>query len=173
MNRALTTLIWFSLTLFVSLGLYHTSYRVEELDRQLRGLNSEIEAEQRNLHVLKAEWVYLANPARIEEAARKHLDLKPTAPQQVTGMNKISRLVPTQAEVVAQAQTQARTPRAVASATPRPAAHRPKMASEETGRLNSHLVFQAAATAQDLSASNSLRLVDDKTFALANSGTEQ
>lgn len=171
MNRALTTLIWFSLTIFVSVGLYHTSYRVEELDRQLRGLNSEIEAEQRNLHVLKAEWVYLANPARIEEEARKHLELKPTMPQQVTGLNKISRLVPTQAELVAKAQTSAR--RDVANVAPRPAAHRPKIASEESGRINTHLVIQAAGTDRDLPAGNSLRLVEDKTFALANSGTEQ
>ena len=75
MTRASMTLFWFSLTIFVSLGLYHTSYRVEDLGRQLRSLNADIEAEQRNIHVLKAEWVFLSNPARIESAARKHLDL--------------------------------------------------------------------------------------------------
>ncbi|MDD3183286.1 MAG: hypothetical protein PHD48_10865 [Alphaproteobacteria bacterium] len=171
MTRASTTLIWFSLTLFVSLGLYHTSYRVEELDRQLRGLNTEIEAEQRNLHVLKAEWVYLANPSRIEDAARKHLDLKPTLPRQVTGMNKISRLIPTHAEVVA--KTTRSVSRRIASLAPRPAAHRPKVADEETGRLNSHLFIQTAQTTRTLPDDHSLRMGEDNTFTLANSGTEQ
>ncbi len=173
MTRASTTLIWFSLTLFVSLGLYHTSYRVEELDRQLRALNNEIEAEQRNLHVLKAEWVYLANPTRIENAARKHLDLKPTVPQQVTGVQKISRLVPTVEEARSAAKTQPASTQAVANLAPRPAAHKPKMAQEEAGRINTRLVIQTAGTMQDLAAEHPLHLVEDKTLALANSGAEQ
>lgn len=173
MTRASTTLIWFSLTLFVSLGLYHTSYRVEELDRQLHGLNDQIEAEQRNIHVLKAEWVYLSNPARIEEAARKHLDLKPTQPQQVTRLNKISRYIPTQAEASTRPATAA--PRAIASLTPRIAKHRPKVATEETGRLNTRMIIQTADTTQDLAHSAPFRLErdGDTTYALANSGTPQ
>lgn len=173
MTRASTTFVWFSLTLFVSLGLYHTSYRVEELDRQLRAINSEIEAEQRNIHVLKAEWVYLANPSRIESAARKHLDLKPTAPTQVTSVQKISRLIPTQEEAVRIAKTESAASRTVANAAPRPAAHKPRIAAEEDGRLNTRLVIQTAGTMQDLAQTTSLRLVEDKTIALANSGAEQ
>ena len=92
MSRAQTLLIWFSLTLVVSLGLYHTSVRVQELSRNLRTLNREITQEQRNIHVLKAEWVYLSNPARIEAEAKKHLKLAPTKPQQIADATALKKL---------------------------------------------------------------------------------
>ena len=169
MTRASSTLIWFSLTLFVSLGLYHTSYRVEELDRQLRALNSEIQAEQKNIHVLKAEWVFLSNPARIEDAARKHLGLKPTAPQQVTGLNKISQIAPTRKELLAKAKT-AGTYTAYA---PRPAAHSPKVAADEAGRLNTRMVIQKAEATPELPIDDAYQLADESRVALANPGHEQ
>jgi len=170
MTRASTTLFWFSLTILVSLGLYHTSYRVENLGHQLRSLNADIEAEQRNIHVLKAEWVFLANPARIETAARKHLDLKPTTPQQVTRLGKISALLPTVNESVANAAAAAHP---VASLTPHAAAPRPKAVAEESGRLNTRLVIQKTASAETLPPTASLRMAEDNSFALANSGTDQ
>ncbi|MGE4352312.1 MAG: cell division protein FtsL [Bdellovibrionales bacterium] len=170
MTRSSTILIWFSLTLFVSLGLYHTSYRVEELDRQLRGLNTQIETEQKNIHVLKAEWVYLANPARIEEAARKHLELQPTSPTQVTRLSKISQLVPMRS--ASGTQTASANTHAIANLRQRHAAHKPKIATSETGRINTHLIFRK--TAQDSYAQpTSLRLVKDETVALADPGTVQ
>ena len=168
MTRASTTLFWFSLTIFVSLGLYHTSYRVEELGRQLRTFNTDIEAEQRALHVLKAEWVFLSNPARIEEAARKHLDLKPTTPQQLTRLEKLSSVLPSRSEKMARA---AMTAKAVASAPPRPAALNPKVAAEETGRLNTHMIMQKTAAVQDLAAASELPLNETDSFALATSGS--
>jgi len=170
MTRASTILFWFTLTILVSLGLYHTSYRVEDLGRQLRSLNADIEAEQRNIHVLKAEWVYLANPARIETAAHKHLDLKPTSPQQISRLGKISNLIPTRSEAMANAAVVAKP---IASLSPRSAQHRPKAVAEESGRLNTHLVIQKTASAEQLPDATPLKLVEDTTFALANSGTDQ
>lgn len=166
MTRASTTLFWFSLTIFVSLGLYHTSYRVEDMGRQLRDLNSQIEAEQRNLHVLKAEWVFLSNPSRIEAAARQHLDLKPTAPEQITSLGKLASLIPSKAERVASAASAAR----LAAAKPRPAANKPMVAAEETGRLNTRLVIQKTASAHDYTGNDPWQLADDGAFALANTG---
>ncbi|MCL2469463.1 MAG: hypothetical protein FWF24_04440 [Alphaproteobacteria bacterium] len=92
MSRASILCIWFSLTLVISLGLYHTSVRVQELGRQLHALNREIAFEQRNIHVLKAEWVFLSTPARIEDQARKHLKLGPTKPQQVASAGSLKKL---------------------------------------------------------------------------------
>ena len=85
MIRASQILFWFGLSIAASLALYHTSDRVQELDRQLHDINVSIEAEQQSIHVLKAEWVYLANPARVEAETKKHLALRPTAPKQVIG----------------------------------------------------------------------------------------
>lgn len=148
MTRTSTTLFWFSLTIFVSLGLYHTSYRVEELGRQLRALNTEIESEQKNLHVLKAEWVYLSNPARIEQAARKHLDLKPTEPQQVSRLDKLSSVLDGREQMAAAALESKKTVREASLSQHHPIANKPKVADEEAGRLNTHLVIQKTASIQ-------------------------
>jgi hypothetical protein len=89
-----SVLFWFGLTIAASLVLYHTSDRVNALDGKLSALNAQIETEQQSLHVLKAEWVYLANPARVDAAARRHLSLVPTEPRRVVAMKDIGSLLP-------------------------------------------------------------------------------
>ena len=101
MIRTSSILFWFSLIILASLGLYRTSNRVQELDQQLRTINASIDSEKKNIHVLKAEWAYLASPARIEESTRKHLTLRPTAPQQVATMDTLSEVLPTRTEAMA------------------------------------------------------------------------
>jgi len=86
--------LWLGLTIAASLMLYHTSDRVHALDQQLKTLNAQIDAEQQSLHILKAEWVYLANPARIEAEAHRHLALLPTAPRRVAALQDIASLLP-------------------------------------------------------------------------------
>lgn len=89
-------LTWLGLTIVASLGLYHTSDKVNGLDRQLRALNAQIEDEQESLHVLRAEWVYLANPARVEAEVKGHLDLQPTDTRRVAALQNIGDLLPVQ-----------------------------------------------------------------------------
>jgi cell division protein FtsL len=101
MTRVSSIFFWFGLTIVVSLGLYGTSNRVQELSKQLRALNAQIEAEQTNIHVLKAEWVYLANPERIEAAARKYLAMHPTSLKQIARMDDLPEILPTQKEAMA------------------------------------------------------------------------
>ncbi len=98
MIRLPTALVWFCLIIAASVALYRTSDRVQQLDRQLSGLNDQIAAERESLHVLKAEWVYLANPARIASAAKRHLPLRPTSPQQVATLAALQDKLPPQAE---------------------------------------------------------------------------
>ena len=95
MTRSYSTLLsWLSLTIVASLMLYHTSDRVNALDRQLRSLNQQIADEQKSLHILKAEWVYLANPRRVEDVAKRHLAVGPTTPARVVAMRNIDTLLP-------------------------------------------------------------------------------
>lgn len=158
MNRASCILFWFCLTLAVSLGLYRTSYRVDSLSHNLRSLNAQIEAEQRNIHVLKAEWVFLANPSRIEGAARKHLDLEPTKTAQIASLRKLSSLLPTRRETIA-----------VAAAKPHPAASTPKVAAEEQGRVNTRLVFRKTV-AQRKPQNVTYRFAGDDTYGIGSAG---
>jgi cell division protein FtsL len=161
MTRASCILFWFSMTLVVSLGLYHTSYRVDGLTHKLRRLNAQIEAEQRNIHVLKAEWVFLANPARIEDAARKHLALEPTKTNQIASLNKLSKMLPTRSESSRN--------KAIASLRPRPAAHAPQALAEESDRLNTRLVIGKSASA-DLPQKTSFRMAGDDSYGIGTYG---
>ena len=98
MTRVSSILFWFCLIIVASLGLYRTSDRVAELNRQLRDINVAIDGEKESIHVLNAEWVYLSNPARIAALGKKHLTLRPTAPQQVATMAALSDLLPSHTE---------------------------------------------------------------------------
>jgi cell division protein FtsL len=158
MIRTSQILFWFGLTIAASLALYHTSDRVQELDQQLRGITTAIEAEQQSIHVLKAEWVYLANPARIEATAKKHLALRPTSPQQITRMEDLAEIAPTRHEAMASVAVNA-TPMAnihTSLALPPHVIPEPKhkatiaVASVDTGHINEHMIMQRTASAQPL-----------------------
>ncbi|NTU76498.1 MAG: hypothetical protein HGA90_01545 [Alphaproteobacteria bacterium] len=158
MSRASTILFWFTLTIGVSLALYGTSNHVQTLSSQLRGLNAQIEAEQRNIHVLKAEWVYLANPARIEMAARKYLAMHPTAVKQIASLENLPDILPAhgQPTLLAKAEKPA-----VAKAHQPPSS---KVAAAGDSRyINNRMTFQPSTTAP---------ATPDGPILLATSGTD-
>jgi len=170
MTRASMILFWFSLTILVSLGLYHTSYRVEELGQNLRTLNRDIEAEQRSIHVLKAEYVFLTDPSRIEEVSRKHLALQPTKPMQIASLNKLKYLVPTRMEAMSGTVIRSSP---IASLNPGMAHHKPQPVAEETGRVNTRLIIRKAASAgQAVDHALTMANTDDQSYSLATSGDE-
>lgn len=154
MIRTSSLLFWFSLTIAASVALYHTSDRVRDLNHQLRGLNNSIEAEQRSIHVLKAEWVYLSNPARVEMEAKKHLALKPASPQQVIAMRDLADALPTRAEamgpVAVTATPIATVKTSMAEPPAAPARPRKTVAVADTSHINDHLVIQHTASAEPL-----------------------
>ena len=134
-----TLLFWLGLMIVSSIALYHTSDRVNALDRQLKTINAQIDSEQENMHVLKAEWVYLANPARIEAATHRHLGLQPTLPRHVAMMNDLAALLPLHSGVEATPQAQ------VASETAEAPSHARTnlvIAQMNTGRINDHMIMQ-------------------------------
>ncbi len=149
MTKTSSILFWVSLTIFASAVLYHTSYRVQDLSRQLRSLNAEIETERTNIHVLKAEWVYLANPAKIEQAARRHLALQPTAIKQLTKLEDLSDVLPTRTEAMANVTVESTPIATVASTTKAasvPLAPRRKLAIvKDHSHINVSMVMQHSA----------------------------
>ena len=101
MTRTSSILFWFSLIIIASLGLYRTSDRVQQVDEELRKVNAAIDKEKSDIHVLKAEWSYLASPSRVEEISKKHLALRPTSPMQVATLDTLSERIPTRVEAMA------------------------------------------------------------------------
>jgi cell division protein FtsL len=168
MIRVSTILFWFALTIATSLALYGTSNRVQNLSGQLRSLNAQIEAEQANIHVLKAEWVYLSNPARIETAARKYLAMHPTSLQQIAKLKNLPDLLPTQDEAMAGVTVKGTPVASVGTSlparTPSPAARSPKTAmAYDSDHINTRIVIQPSSAAADET------LTDEERFRLADS----
>ena len=78
-----STIVWLSLALVAGGVLFHTSYRVQSMDRELRAVNRQIVEQREAIHVLKAEWAFLNEPSRLERLTRLHTELKPMTPDQV------------------------------------------------------------------------------------------
>ncbi len=66
-------------------ALFRISFEVSELDDRLGNLNRDIRSDREAIHVLRAEWSFLNQPDRLEELARRHLDLQPVSGTQLTG----------------------------------------------------------------------------------------
>ncbi len=66
-------------------ALFHVSFEVSELDNRLTTLNRDIRDDRDAIHVLRAEWSFLNQPERLEELARRHLDLVPVSGAQLAG----------------------------------------------------------------------------------------
>lgn len=146
-------LFWLGMTIAASLMLYHTSDRVNALDQQLRKLDAQIDDEQKSLHVLKAEWVYLANPARIEAEAKRHLGMQPTSPKRIASLQNMNDLLPLKGSeapgtILAKAEPQA-VPAPVKMATSNRterSKHDRVVAALNAGRINDHMVMQHSVT---------------------------
>ena len=165
MIRVSQILFWFGMTMAASLVLYHTSDRVHVLDQQLRQLNAKIEDEQKSLHVLKAEWVYLANPTRLENTAHKFLALRPTVPHQVVRLTELADMLIARNDAVASNVSVSASPIAspttslkiLAALRPHIAANKNlhartdtiALASADTGHINDRMIMPVANPAAD------------------------
>lgn len=156
MIRTSSIPFWFSLAIIASIAFYNTTDHVQSLEQKLRSLNASIENEQQNIHVLNAEWVYLANPERVEAEARKHLTaLRPTAPQQVARMGDIAEMLPTREESMTSVAVNSMPIGNIRSSLTAPhvvaSLKKPKgtiaVASIDTGHINERMILQHVATA--------------------------
>lgn len=78
-----TSLLLLTLAAGASAALFHVSYDVSAMEDRLTALNRDIVADQESLHVLRAEWSFLNQPARLEELSQRYLDLQPLTGAQI------------------------------------------------------------------------------------------
>lgn len=71
--RALIITVWLIGAAVSGGALYGIAYEVERMDAELAALEDEIREEREATHGLRAEWAYLARPARIETLSQQHL----------------------------------------------------------------------------------------------------
>lgn len=90
--RVLAISVWMTLLLATAYALFHISYRVEEMEGRLSGLNADIRAEQQALHVLAAEWSFRTRPDRLAQAAESLLPAyRPVRAEQIVGFEDLPR----------------------------------------------------------------------------------
>lgn len=65
--------IWLMGAAITGIGLYGIAYEVEQMEKELASLERDISQERENIHVLEAEWAYLARPERIESLSGQFL----------------------------------------------------------------------------------------------------
>lgn len=77
--------LWSVLAVGVGVGLFLLKHEVQSLEDDLNRINRDIQARQESIHVLKAEWSFLNDPARLRRLAETHLHMTAPLPDQVTG----------------------------------------------------------------------------------------
>jgi hypothetical protein len=129
-----SSVVWFGLACIASAILYHTSYRVQAESERLASINRQIVAEQDAIQVLRAEWAYLNDPARIERLMAQHTKLQPIKAAQIVGFDALPEKQPA-APLVAAAPAPApgHKPAAVAGAAQLP--HPMQVAQLNTPKL--------------------------------------
>jgi hypothetical protein len=85
----LGTLLWLGLVAAVSFAMFEVKYAVMDLEDQLAKVNRAIVADDDAIHVLKAEWSYLAQPSRLDDLSRRFLALGPIGTAQLGAIDSI------------------------------------------------------------------------------------
>jgi cell division protein FtsL len=57
----------------LAIGVYLVKYSVQDVQRNVGTLKSQLASEKESLHLLNAEWSYLNRPDRLRELADRHL----------------------------------------------------------------------------------------------------
>lgn len=87
--RISTVMTWIVFILPLALGLFYVKHVVENTENELASLENQINSDQDEIHVLKAEWIYLSRPDRVKKLANQYLDLQPTNSQQIADITNI------------------------------------------------------------------------------------
>ena len=70
-------------------GMFVIKNKVISLENDLERINTKIREDQNALHVLKAEWTYLNDPARIRNLSKHHAHMKPLRGEQIISFSAI------------------------------------------------------------------------------------
>lgn len=74
-------IVVFALVIATGTMLLDVSQRVQEAEREIRRADRAIEREEENIRVLRAEWAYLNDPARLELISASGLNMAVPSPE--------------------------------------------------------------------------------------------
>lgn len=87
----LVTALWMILVLGGGVGLYLLKHEVQAMESRLAELRRQTYSDQQAIHVLRAEWTYLNEPARLKSLAQRHLGMEPMSATQVAMIADLPR----------------------------------------------------------------------------------
>ena len=82
----ISTLAWVGLVAVAGFGVFQLKHEVQALEDEMFRLNRAVLAEQKAIHVLRAEWSYMNRPERLQSLAARHLDLQPVQPGKIVAL---------------------------------------------------------------------------------------
>ncbi len=82
-TKTATLGLWVALTCLVGFGMFVMKNQVQNLEKELASINHNIEEDVKTIHILKAEWSHLNNPARLRSLATKHIALNQLKAEQI------------------------------------------------------------------------------------------
>ena len=77
------TVLWCLITVVIGSYYFVLTNDVQNLEKQLAQINSDIENDIRDIHILEADWSELNNPERLRELAGKYISLDFIKPEQI------------------------------------------------------------------------------------------
>ena len=77
------SLFFILLTGLISAWLFYLKYNVMEIENKIRQTRRIIAEEEKNQHILKAEWKTLTSPERIQRLTKRYLSLEQIEPMQL------------------------------------------------------------------------------------------
>lgn len=85
MKLRLSTILSLALAAGAGFILFQTSQNVQQVESNLRNIQTALAKEQDAMRVLETEWDYLNRPDRLEDLARQHLKMQASSPAALVG----------------------------------------------------------------------------------------
>ena len=105
-----STLFWALLVSASGYAMFQVKYEVVQLEDELARVNHQISSDNEQIRVLGAEWSFLNQPQRLEQLAKRYLNLGPIGTQQIGRIDELPRRSPIPPAAVAAASPSASSP---------------------------------------------------------------
>lgn len=76
-------------TLSAGIGTYVVESMVDDREKKIRQLNTQIKEEKERITVLEADWSYLTRPSRIQSLSKDMLSFAPIEPQRILNLEML------------------------------------------------------------------------------------
>jgi hypothetical protein len=89
-----STILWACAVVAVGYAMFQMKYEVMQQEDRLARINREIASDREAVRVLNADWSFLSQPARLDELAKRYLDLVPIGTKQLGSIDAIPLRMP-------------------------------------------------------------------------------